>query len=108
MPNLTITNNHRVRRDVNNVFMRTYFDTKGEAISQLDLALRQHNMTLDVFDCPGDEGRTYVRILALKGFKHLCDSCLKDADNPAFDNTLTFAWHRMDHSGRYEITGYIS
>jgi len=107
MPNLTIKGNHRVRKDVSDVLIRTYFATKGEAIHLIDEALQKHHMTLDVFDCPGDEGRTYVRILALKGFKYLCDSCTEDVENPAFDNTMTFAWYRMP-SGRYEITGYIS
>lgn len=108
MPNLTIRGNARVHKDVRDALLRNYWDTKGEAIGAIDTALRKHNMFLDTFDCPGDEGRTTVRILALSGYRYTCSSCPDNVENPAFDNVLSFGWYLMDQSGRWEITGYIS
>lgn len=104
MPNLTIRGNARVRKDVQDALLRKYWAIKSEAICAIDTALQKHHMTLDVFDCPGDEGRTVVRILVLPDYKYTCDACNEDG---VFDNVLSFGWYRMP-SGCYEITAYIS
>ena len=107
MPNLTIRNNSKARKDTADVLLRPYWDTKGEAIAAIDEALQKHNMMLGIFNCQEDEGRRAVPIVAMTGYKYTCSACTDEVENPVFDNVFVFAWYRMP-SGRYEITGYIS
>jgi len=106
MPNLTIQDRHRVRKDVRDAMTRNYWDSKEEAITSINGALQKHNMRLDVTDYAGDEGSTVFRILAEPGYRYLCDACLKDHENPSFDNTLNFSWYKVPPC--WKIKAYIS
>jgi len=72
-----------------------YYSTKSRAINAFDGVLQTYDLCLDrddLIDFHGDDGRKTIAV---------CDE---------FDNTVglaVFAWHRMDHSGHYEWTGYL-
>jgi len=110
MPNLTITRRAKVRQDVQNALRRVYWESISEALSKVDEAFEQHNMFLDYdhVSFEGDEGRATLLIRADKGYQAVCNACTEDVAYPGFDNVFAVSWYRMEKSGRFEVTGYIS
>ena len=110
MPNLTIVRRAKVRTDVQNALRRVYWESIGEAMAAVDEAFAKHDMFLDYdgvrFD--GSEGRATILIRADKGYRAICDACTEDHAYPGFDNVFAVSWYRMEKSGRFEVTGYIS
>lgn len=73
-----------------------YYSSKGLAINAFDNALQEYNLCFDrdeMVDCNGDSGRRTFTIV--------------DGDNERAGFAV-ISWYRMEPSGNYEFTGYIT
>ena len=77
----------------------SYYDTKGSAVHAYESALAEHGLYFDpdeLIDLPGNGGRVTIDIY-IDGLEYTeCVGC------------AILMWHRMDQSGRWEFTGYIT
>jgi len=73
-----------------------YYRFKGGAISAFDSALAEYGLHFDPNDCsdlPGDDGWKTLTV---------CNG------GDCFVGYARLSWHRMELSGGYEFTGYLS
>ena len=104
----TIRASHPVREDFAGVSTdgsgcSSYFETKGHAVRAYEKVLDTYGLCFnpdDFMQMPGDDGRITIDIWIVSG-----------RDDDYFHDCVGHAllmWHRMDHSGHYELTGYIA
>lgn len=76
-----------------------YYQTKGMAIHAYESTLAKYGLCFNcdqLIDMPGDDGRITVEVWT---------------DRPEYSESVGSAflmWHRMDRTGRWEFTGYIT
>jgi hypothetical protein len=94
---MTIKRNHPARKAVCD--LATYYDSKGALVQAVDAVLNEHGWRLDyhqTMDMFGDNGGGGYTILP-------------NVDEPTEEiGIIVIHWHRMDQSGRFELTTYIA
>lgn len=84
---------HRSRNEIATL-SRNYYPHKGDAIAAADEVLKQHGWTTGCCDMPGDSGRVLVPVI--------------DLETEHEQGFLCFSYYRMEMSGHYEITMYLT
>jgi hypothetical protein len=87
--------NDPVRREVASI--DTYWPKPGAAITHIQGILQKHG-----YDLPGIISFND----AYQDWHHSYPLATKDGGD--VNSMLSFAWHKMDQSGKYEITAYLS
>lgn len=105
MANVTIKNNHPVRKAIGN--LPDYFESKGDAICAIDAVLADYDMKMESFDCSGDKGSTFIDLLPNGPGRLVCDNCNCRDNLTGFNNGVNFSWYKMS-SGRWEVITYVT
>lgn len=105
---LTITSKHPVRAAIANLSSgNRYYDSKGQALGEVERVLNDHNLELayqGCDGCPGDSGYFTFPLRTVSDACIVCEDCDKGGD---VINGIAFSWYRMP-SGRWEIVVYVS